>query len=217
MRLLSKLGDLFFWLARKILFIWVKALVFPRNLDELNIDFSKPVCYVLQTRFFSNLLVVDAVTQGLRLPRAMKPMNSALLQESRSVFFLLRGDHAGPLRQNRFVYSPRLLRLMEAVRLHPELDVQLVPVSILWGRAPDKESSILKILFADSWATPGAFKQFIAILIHGRNTMVRFSEAISMRKLADEAETGDLALRKLSRVLRVHFRRQREMAIGPDL
>ncbi len=217
MRLLSKLGDLFFWLARKILFIWVKALVFPRNLDELNIDFSKPVCYVLQTRFFSNLLVVDAVTQGLRLPRAMKPMNSTLLQESRSVFFLLRGDHAGPLRQNRFVYSPRLLRLMEAVRLHPELDVQLVPVSILWGRAPDKESSILKILFADSWATPGAFKQFIAILIHGRNTMVRFSEAISMRKLADEAETGDLALRKLSRVLRVHFRRQREMAIGPDL
>ncbi len=213
----SKLGDLFFWAARKLLFLWVRAMVFPRNLEELNIDFSKPVCYVLQTRFFSNLLVVDTVTRSLLLPRAMKPMQSAWLHESRAVFFLLRGDHAGPLRQNRFVYSPRLLRLMEAVQHHRELDVQLVPVTILWGRAPDKENSILKILFADSWATPGAFKQFIAILIHGRNTMVRFSEAISLREVADSAENGDLALRKLSRILRVHFRRQREMAIGPDL
>jgi glycerol-3-phosphate O-acyltransferase len=32
---------------------------------------------------------------------------------------------------------------------------------------------------------------------------------------ADSAE--EQALRKLSRVLRVHFRRQRQMAIGPDL
>ena len=29
--------------------------------------------------------------------------------------------------------------------------------------------------------------------------------------------SSSLALRKISRVLRVHFRRQREMAIGPDL
>ncbi|NNM51073.1 MAG: glycerol-3-phosphate 1-O-acyltransferase PlsB [Pseudomonadales bacterium] len=216
MRLLG-LGNFFFWLARKILYLWVRTQVFPEDLGELQLDHNQPICYVLQTRFFSNLLVIDRETRRQGLPRAMRPMQGLFLHEESSVFFLLRGDHAGPLRQNRFTYSPRLLRLMEAVYEHQELDVQLVPVSILWGRAPDKESSILKILFADSWATPGAFKQFIAILLHGRNTMVRFSEPISLRSMAESTSSSELALRKLSRVLRVHFRRQREVAIGPDL
>ncbi len=211
------LGIFLFWLARKILYLWVRTQVFPENLGELNLDPSKPICYVLQTRFFSSLLVIDRETRRQGLPRAMRPMQGPYINEERSVFFLLRGDHAGPLRQNRFAYSPRLLRLMDAIYSHPDLDVQIVPVSILWGRAPDKESSILKILFADSWATPGALKQFIAILLHGRNTMVRFSPPISMRSMTIDNAGQDLALRKLSRVLRVHFRRQREVAIGPDL
>ncbi len=209
-------GTFLFWLARKFLYLWVRTHVFPENLKELQINPDKPVCYVLQTRYFSNLLVIDRETRRYGLPRAMKPLASPLLQEKRSVFFLLRSENAGPLRQNRFTYSPRLVRLMEASHTHPDLEVQLVPVSILWGRAPDKENSILKILFADSWTTPSAFKQFIAILLHGRNTMVRFSPPISLRSFVDNT-TPDLALRKLSRILRVHFRRQREVAIGPDL
>ena len=47
--------------------------------------------------------------------------------------------------------------------------------------------------------------------------LVRFNPPLPLRELLagglDEAQ----ALRKLSRVLRVHFRRQRQMAIGPDL
>lgn len=213
------LGNLILWLARKFLFIWVKTQVFPEDLKDLKLDPNKPVCYVLQTRYFSNLLVIDRETKRLGLPRALRSMNNPLLKEKRSVFFLLRSDNAGagPLRQNRFTSSPRLVRLLEAVSQHQELDVQLVPVTILWGRAPDKESSILKILFADSWATPGAFKQFIAIMLHGRNTMVRFSEPISLRDVVNENLGEERTLRKLSRVLRVHFRRQREIAIGPDL
>jgi glycerol-3-phosphate O-acyltransferase len=58
----------------------------------------------------------------------------------------------------------------------------------------------------------------LAILLHGRNVLVRYNTprfrcAISCREDWDEEQ----ALRKLSRVLRVHFRRQRQMAIGPDL
>jgi glycerol-3-phosphate O-acyltransferase len=35
--------------------------------------------------------------------------------------------------------------------------------------------------------------------------------------LVDEGQSDDITARKLARVLRVHFRRQREVAIGPDL
>jgi glycerol-3-phosphate O-acyltransferase len=38
-----------------------------------------------------------------------------------------------------------------------------------------------------------------------------------MRQLADEDFSEEIMMRKVSRVLRVHFRRQREAAIGPDL
>ncbi len=137
--------------------------------------------------------------------------------EDRSLFFLMRSDNPSPLQRNRFAHSPRFVRLVQAVQANPSLDVQLVPVTILWGRSPDKESSIFKLLFADSWATPGMFKQFITILLHGRQTLVKFNAPISLRSIVNEGLTEEITLRKLARVLRVHFRRQREVAIGPDL
>ncbi len=204
-------------LSRKLLYVWVRTQTLPQDLSTLNLDPNKPVCYVLQTRQLSNLLVLETETQRLGLPRALSRLKSLDVREDRSFFFLTRGDTAGPMRRNRFAYSPRLKRLMQAVAANPQLDVQLVPVTILWGRQPQKEDSLLKILFTDSWATPGVLKQFFRVLIHGRRTLVRFEEPISLRAVVDEGQAEDLTLRKIARVLRVHFRRQREMAIGPDL
>lgn len=211
------LSNLFLLFARKLLYIFVRTTVLPEDLQQLQIDPDKPVCYVLQTRFLSNLLVLDTETRRAGLPRAMRAMQSPLLREERSLFFLTRSANPSPLQRNRFAYSPRFVRLVEALRQHPGLDVQLVPVTILWGRSPDKEESVFKILFADSWATPGVLKQFITILLHGRQTYVKFSAPVSARSVVAEGLTEELTLRKLSRVLRVHFRRQREIAIGPDL
>lgn len=210
------LSTLFTAIARKLLFLFVRTQVIPEDLTQLQLDPDKPVCYVLQTRFFSNLLVLDHETRKAGLPRALKPMQGGL-KENRSLFFLMRSDNPSPLQRNRFAHSPRFVRIVHAVRENPQLDVQLVPVTILWGRSPDKESSIFKLLFADSWATPGMFKQLITILLHGRQTLVKFNAPISVRNLVDEGLGEEITLRKLARVLRVHFRRQREIAIGPDL
>lgn len=215
--MLNWLSNVFLFVARKILYMLVHTTVLPEDLKQLQLDPDKPVCYVLQTRFFSNLLVMEAETRKAGLPRSLKPMLSPHLRENRSVFFLTRSDNPSALQRNRFAHSPRFIRLVEAVRANPQLDVQLVPVTILWGRSPDKESSIFKILFADSWATPGMIKQFITILLHGRQTYVKFSPPVSVRGIVEENLSEEITLRKLARVLRVHFRRQREMAMGPDL
>jgi len=210
------LSTLFSLIARKFLFLFVRTHIIPEDLQQLQLDPDKPICYVLQTRFFSNLLVLEHETREAGLPRALKPMRG-LAKEDRSLFFLMRSDNPSPLQRNRFAHSPRFVRIVQAVRENPQLDVQLVPVTILWGRSPDKESSIFKLLFADSWATPGMFKQFITILLHGRQTLVKFNAPISVRSIVDEGLNEEITLRKLARVLRVHFRRQREVAIGPDL
>lgn len=221
--MLNGLSNLFLLLARKLLYVFVRTTILPENLQQLGIDPDKPVCYVLQTRFLSNLLVLEKETRKAGLPRALKPMSFAtpgvggLPREDRAMFFLTRGENPSLLQRNRFAYSPRFIRLVEAVRAHPELDVQLVPVTILWGRSPDKESSLFKLLFADSWSTPGMLKQFITILLHGRQTFVKFSAPVSIRDIVNENLSEEITLRKLARVLRVHFHRQREMAIGPDL
>ena len=204
--MLNGLSNLFLLLARKLLYVFVRTTILPEDLKALGIDSNKPVCYVLQTRFFSNLLVLEKETRKAGLPHALKPMTgAALLKEDRSKFFLTRGESPSILQRNRFVYSPRFIRLVEAVRNNPELDVQLVPVTILWGRSPDKEDSLFKLLFADSWATPGMLKQFITILLHGRQTFVKFSAPVSVREIVAENLSDEITLRKLARVLRVHF------------
>src|SRR5206468_170261 len=79
------------------------------------------------------------------------------------------------------------------------------------------DSSIWKLLFSDGWSARGMLKQLFTLLFHGRHTMVRFSAPLSLRQIADEDLDQALTLRKTGRILRAHFRRQREMAIGPDL
>lgn len=211
------LDRLFVAASRKALDTWVSPDVHTENLADLKIDPNKPVCYVLQSPSLSNALVVDRETQQLGLPRALKPMDTHLFREDQSFFYLTQEASSQSAAKNRFEYSDRFVRLVEAVRQNPELDIQLVPVTILWGRSPDKEESLFKILFSDSWSTPGAIKQLATVVLNGKSTMVKFGSPLLVRSLMSDDMSDSLALRKIARVLRVHFRRQREMAIGPDL
>ncbi|HAD69870.1 MAG TPA: hypothetical protein DCF90_09510, partial [Acinetobacter radioresistens] len=75
----------------------------------------------------------------------------------------------------------RLLRLIELLDQYPQYDIELVPVTVLWGRSPDKEDSWFKLLFTDTWATPGKVKQLVNIGLHGRETYLEFHEGQSLR------------------------------------
>ena len=115
------------------------------------------------------------------------------------------------------ILTARLKQLVHAVNTDASLDVQIVPVTLLWGRAPDKERSLFKLLLSDPWAVAGRLQKLLIILIHGRNTFVQFNKPISLRQVTSTVPTEELATRKLARILRVHFRRVRQAVIGPDL
>jgi glycerol-3-phosphate O-acyltransferase len=97
----------------------------------------------------------------------------------------------------------------------PLLDVQLLPVVILWGRSPDKQDSVLKALFSEAWRPPGTWRQLLAILLHGRNVLVRYNSPISLRDLLQGGLGEEQALRKLSRILRVHSAASARWRLGP--
>lgn len=204
-------------LARRLLYLWVRTTVFPASSGELGLDPDKPVCYVLQDRHFSNMLVLTEESPHVGLPLAEAPLKLGKRQQARSFFFLNHGFRFSRRRDTGRRHAPLLATLIEECVADPQLDVQLVPVVILWGRAPGQQDSIIKALFSEAWRPPTAWRQMLAILLHGRNVLVRYNAPLSLREFLQGDVAEKQALHKLSRVLRVHFHRQRQMAIGPDL
>ncbi len=99
-------------------------------------------------------------------------------------------------------------------RNNAALDVQMLPVSVMFGRAPGREiqgepTPHLRIL--------NGIQKFFAILWHGRDSFVRFSPTVSLRQMATEHGTDQSIAQKLARVARIHFARQRLAAVGPRL
>jgi glycerol-3-phosphate O-acyltransferase len=111
----------------------------------------------------------------------------------------------------------RLERLAEAVQAGQAEEIIIVPVSVFWGRSPDKERSVFKLLFSEDWGIAGRLRKLFMIVLHGRNVLVQFSEPVRLSQLVAEGHPPALVARKLGRVLRVHFRRLRIATIGPDL
>ncbi|WP_426417313.1 glycerol-3-phosphate 1-O-acyltransferase PlsB [Aestuariirhabdus sp. LZHN29] len=204
-----------FNLLRTVQNLWVRPTL--DGLDNLkDLDHQRPVCYVLAQRSLSDLLVLEKQCIKAGLPRPYRPMSPADVDEPRAYFYLSQAKGL-ILQRDRMLSAHRLERLLQWVADDEDRDVQLVPVSFFWGRAPDKEESLLKLLFAYNYSVGGRFRKFVSTLLLGRQTMVHFNDPLSLRELVDEGLDPARTMRKANRVLRVHFRQQRTSVVGPDL
>ncbi|MGB5543517.1 MAG: glycerol-3-phosphate 1-O-acyltransferase PlsB [Gammaproteobacteria bacterium] len=200
---------------RKAMFVWVRTRVPKEELEAMRALPPGPVCYVLEKPGLADAAVLDNELLQLGREPASRGIDAGDLKESRALIHL-RSHGRTFLRRNRPPDLSRLGRIFQAVADGQIDDVTVVPVSIYWGRAPDKERSLLKLFFSENWAISGRLRRLFTILVHGRNVLVQFSAPISVSQFLREAP-GDLPVRKMARVLRVHFRRQRAATIGPDL
>ncbi|MGO1757468.1 MAG: glycerol-3-phosphate 1-O-acyltransferase PlsB [Psychrobacter sp.] len=140
------------------------------ELPEFDTDDQTLIFYVLQDYSRSNSILIDLQTQEHDLPPALVGVHDPAhnIKENAAIIFLNHPHAKGSQ------LSPRLSRLVSAVLQDPELKVRLVPVSILWGRAPEKEDSLFKLLTADNWEDPSITKQLFNIGVMGRDTFVQF-------------------------------------------
>ena len=217
------------WWARllgRLLEPWIGLTIEPPVPSQL-ID-GRPVCYVLEDYGLSNALVLERACRDAGLPSPLRPLPGDPLGRKRAYVALSRRNagstlnRAAQLAQNKPPppvkrHSDSLARLLEAHRADPALDVQLVPVSIFIGRAPDKNNSWFSVLFSENWTLVGRFRRLLAILLNGRDTLVRFAAPVGLRSVIEEDLPPERTVRKVSRVLRTHFNRIREAIIGPDL
>ena len=204
------------WLMRKFVTVWVRVTVAPEDIAGRLAGRARPVCYVLEHDSLPDFLTLQDVCIARALPRPAQRLNFGPLSEGRSVFYM--EVRTGFLRQRVDRRVPSLLvELMAHARDNPELDLDLVPVAIYWGRAPHKEGSLLRLLFTENWAFAGRIRKLLTVLINGRNAVLQFGDPMTLREFLEEGLDERRAVRRASRILRAHFRNQRAMTIGPDL
>ena len=199
-------------LTRKLLFLWVRARTIDTQLERLKALADLPVCYVLERPGMGDLAVLEQQCLRYGLPRPSAGLVLDEVKEWRAVAYLRRGRRRG--RKQR---PGRLERLAEAVKAGHAKDIAIVPVTVFWGRSPEKEGSFFKLLFAESWGIVGRLRKLFIIIFQGRDVLVQFSAPVRLSQLVSEGPNPALVARKLGRVLRVHFRRLRIATIGPDL
>ncbi|EOS94536.1 glycerol-3-phosphate 1-O-acyltransferase PlsB [Erwinia tracheiphila] len=194
--------------------VLVRSKAIPKDpITELGLDTSRPIMYVLPYDSKADLLALREQCRKQELPDPLEPLEIDGTVLPRHVFI-----HDGPRLFPYFVPNLESVRLfhdyLDLHRSNPHLDVQMVPVSVMFGRAPGREiqgeeQPHLRML--------NGIQKFCAVLWLGRDSFVRFSPMVSMRRMATEHGTDKTIAQKLARVARIHFARQRLAAIGPRL
>ena len=204
------------WTVRKTLSLWVRVSIKPDDAAAEIAATLRPVCYVLERESQTDFAVLSMVCNRLRLPRPERRLLIGERRADKAYFELIRP--AGLFTTRQALSAPRyLLQLISAAAADPTVDMDLVPVAIFWGRAPHKEASFWRLLFAEDWVLVGRFRKFLSVLVNGRNVLVHFGAPIRLRDALQEGMSEQRSVRWMMRNLRTGLRAQRASTIGPDL
>jgi len=205
-----------YWLAGKVFSTWARPAVQPEEPVELLSDGDSAVCYVLETGGLADTLALEWACKKHGMPSPTEPLQLNGRRESHRIVVMRRTRGLLFPRPDK-KGSMRLRRLIEASIAAGNKELLLIPVAIYWGRSPHKERSWFKLLFSENWDIMGRTRKFFATVMYGRNTLLRYSHALPLSSIIQDGLEPELAFRKVSRVLRVHFRQRRKATVGPDL
>ncbi|GAC1624462.1 MAG: glycerol-3-phosphate 1-O-acyltransferase PlsB [Nevskia sp.] len=207
------------WLIRPLIRWLMKYRVAPEALvPSLKLDPGKPVVYVLPQRSWIDLFALERICIECGLPRPYRALNALPTIDRAGLVYL-------PALLETFVKgrAPQtgLSNLMAAAAAIPDFDLQIIPVSIFWGRDPGQETSLFKLIFADS-VQAGRVRKLFILLANGRNVLANFGLPLSYRDYlvsagGDLETSGTRLARRLPRALHFHFLRARTAALGPTL
>ncbi|WKT00102.1 glycerol-3-phosphate 1-O-acyltransferase PlsB [Gallibacterium salpingitidis] len=200
-------------LLRFPLSLLVKSNSIPNDpIQELKLNIAEPLIYVLPYTSQTDLLIFqkNCLNLGLPDPLQLNEINGSKLPR---YVFLDEGRRFFKSKTAKKETEQIFSQYLELHHNNPELNVQLIPVSVLWGRSPGYEdkSSLPKLRLLNG------IEKFATILWFGRDNFVRFSQSVSLRYMIDTYGQDPKLAQKLSRVARIHFSKQRISATGPRL
>lgn len=196
---------------------WLDVRLEPSTVDDAFLLPDIPVLYVIDSYGLANITALQEAVRRTGLPAPLQPMtHNDPSKKGRAVAALSRRQSffGGSHGRSR---SETLTHIIESAMTDDALRIQVVPVSIFIGRAPDRDKGWFSVLFSENWGVMGRFKRAMAVLINGRNTIVHFGQPAMLRDYLVEGENVERNTRRISRLLRSHFRTVRSAIIGADL
>ena len=194
-----------------------RSKVIPGDpVEELGLDLERPILYVLPYRSQTDLIILQKNALALGLPDPLAPLGIGD-QELKSYIFISGSPRRFPVsKEPTGRYLDDFHTLLQLHNEDKELDLQLMPASVLWGRKPGKESQgeSDKHLELRSYNT---LQKLWTMITLGRDTVVRMSKPVSLRYMVDNHGTDESIALKLARVAKIHFSRQKLAAAGPRL
>jgi len=219
-------------MIQKILSLWVRPTVLPRNPESLFTPqdlkacarpSELPVLYLFEFNSLADRAALKIVCDKYALPDPEKPLRISSLQLPSSTD-ILKKRRRRLFGRSAFIPSEYPGKLLQTLATDVNADCLVIPVSVFWGQEPERGDSFWKVFFSEHWEFAGHTRKFLITLVHGRHTLLRFSEPVQLQRFileasGEEGEKLPLARleRKFQRTLRVHFRRRRRATIGPDL
>jgi glycerol-3-phosphate O-acyltransferase len=211
------------WMATLLRFLFAKPIGWlvsvksvPADLEkELGIDKTRPIVYLLQTKSLTDSIALEKSTKQLGLPSPFHKLALINREHSRS-YYLNRPESLFSGRAKPTTIGDHFTEMFQYHREHDDLDVQVIPVFISWGRSAGKEKSGWAQLIALK-ASPNWLRKFFIVLFFGRDNFVSYSKPVSTKVMASLKGSDKQLSVKLIRVARTHFQRKRQVLSGPTL
>ncbi|VAW41115.1 hypothetical protein MNBD_GAMMA01-1747, partial [hydrothermal vent metagenome] len=121
----------------KLLSLRVKVKIIPTDLTKLGIDSKKPIIYVLDTDSLISRVVLKTECQKNQLsyrnlPEQWPNLTTVMANKRLKGFWNRVPSYS--------VFKENLTEILSFLQDHPKAEVQLVPVSVFLGMAPNKNS-----------------------------------------------------------------------------
>lgn len=173
-------------------------------------DNQRPIVYVMRSTSKADFSILQRAASEQQLPDPQQPLLINGKRFARVMFLEQAQSDSSEQAITEFH------QLLAAHQADAELDIQLLPVGIFWGRKPGQEANAGSTMTGDL-DNPGHWRKFWLVLFSGRQVLCRFSRTVSLGTMARQSGSDFKIAHKLARVARVHFVRMRHAVAGPKL
>lgn len=114
-------------------------------------------------------------------------------------------------------FSPEIVEWQKEVLALPDSEARVVPVSIFWGRAAQRQKFVWRNLISERYGPSFAFRRILTFLFSRKDVLIDFGAPLDWNAISHRDKSLNWNLRHISVRLRRQFKQTRHATIGPDL
>ena len=114
-------------------------------------------------------------------------------------------------------FSSEMVDWQKQVLERPDSEIQVVPVSIFWGRTAQRRKFIWRNLISERYGPGFALRRVLTFMFSRKDVLIEFGTPLDWNAISQRDESVNWNLRRIGVRLRKQFKETRHATIGPDL